>query len=57
MTFREKVRTWWEARRRDHAEKEEDKLAAEARGDTYTLGQHKADTPIPSRGQEPPRRE
>ena len=56
MTFLEKLRKRWEAKRREHGEKEAEELAAEARGETYMTHGHK-DALTPPRGHDPPPRE
>ena len=41
VRFLKKLRNRWEARRREHEQKEAEELAAEARGESHTLGEHK----------------
>jgi hypothetical protein len=41
MRLLEKLRNKWEARRRVHERNEAEELAAEARGESHTLGEHK----------------
>lgn len=53
MTFLEKLRKRWEARRREHEEKEAEELAA-GRGETYTTHGHKDALTPPHTGLDPP---
>jgi hypothetical protein len=41
MSLLGRLRTWRSARHRRHEEQEEEELEATARGDTYTLGEHR----------------
>ena len=57
MTFLEKLRKRWESKPRGHVEEEAEQVAAEARGEAYTLQEHKdavrndrAESDFPSRG-------
>ena len=57
MTFLEKLRNRWEARRGEHGEEEAEELEAEARGESYTLRERKdavrdegSENDFPSRG-------
>ena len=39
--FLKKLQDRWQARRRVHEQKEAEQLAAEARGESHTLGEHR----------------